>query len=376
MDADSGGGGSQRRPGRGSGRGLGRGLQRDSAARFASGSTLGGSSNPSRPTPKATSGSTLSTIPSRPTSTPKADSMRNLNSRRQRVRAKVSSGLGRNKVKAELQRMQSQVLELTSIDATFGELDVAALDATRMSVDREQFEKAEESTKLVSMLEETNHFKEDMIQSLQKQLSEKESQNESVNEELEFWKKKHEIMNKLNYELVKKMAAKAQQQVQSHSDTVKAEVDDWKGKNAQMGHLYDDLVEKVGALANENGELLIKCQQLEEDEKEYKAELAQMEGMQDDYDTMHQSMEEAMTLATGMSENMAIFVEDHKATVKGFKEKLASKNIELGQAALSKEVLSMTLNALKEENEVLRTQFKEAENYYEQNLKVAQSNSA
>ena len=62
------------------------------------------------------------------------------------------------------------------------------------------------------------------------------------------------------------MAAKALAQLQSHSDTVMAEAVNWKDKYEQMGQLYNELVENNGDLAEENGQLLMKCQQLEADE--------------------------------------------------------------------------------------------------------------
>eukprot|EP00579_Thalassiosira_antarctica_P021421 CAMPEP_0201960590 /NCGR_PEP_ID=MMETSP0904-20121228/7286_1 /ASSEMBLY_ACC=CAM_ASM_000553 /TAXON_ID=420261 /ORGANISM="Thalassiosira antarctica, Strain CCMP982" /LENGTH=329 /DNA_ID=CAMNT_0048506591 /DNA_START=36 /DNA_END=1025 /DNA_ORIENTATION=+ len=149
---------------------------------------------------------------------------------------------------------------------------------------------------------------------------------------------------------------------------MKVEADDWKDKYEQMGKLYDELVENIGGLADENGQLLIKCQQLEVDEKKYKEELAMMEDLQGENDALHQSMEEAMELATGMSEKMASFVQAHVMSVQGYEEKLASLNDKLNQAALPKEERSTALYALKEDNELLRTQFKEAENYYERDL--------
>ena len=62
------------------------------------------------------------------------------------------------------------------------------------------------------------------------------------------------------------MAAKALAQLQSHSDTVTAEAVNWKDKYEQMGQLYNELVEENSDLAEENDQLLIKCQQLEVDE--------------------------------------------------------------------------------------------------------------
>ena len=126
------------------------------------------------------------------------------------------------------------------------------------------------------------------------------------------------------------MASKALAQLQSHSDTVTAEAVDWKDKYEQMGQLNDELVEKN--------------------------------------DTLHQSLEEATKIATGMSEKMTGFGQAHEVSVKGYEENLASLDEKLNQAELSKEECSTALYALKEENEVLTTQFKEDENYFEQDL--------
>jgi len=61
------------------------------------------------------------------------------------------------------------------------------------------------------------------------------------------------------------MAAKVLAQLQSHSDTVMAEAIDWKDKYDQMGQSYNELVDKTGDLAEESGQRLIRCQQLEVD---------------------------------------------------------------------------------------------------------------
>ena len=75
-----------------------------------------------------------------------------------------------------------------------------------------------------------------------------------------------------------------------------------------------------------------------------------------------------MKLMTGMSEKMTSFGQAHEVSVKGYEEKLASLNDKLNQAVLSKEECSTALYALKVENEVLKDQFKEAENYFDQDL--------
>jgi len=62
------------------------------------------------------------------------------------------------------------------------------------------------------------------------------------------------------------MAAKALAQLQCHNDMVTAAAVAWKDKYEQMEQLYNELVEKTGDLAEENDQLLIKCEQLEVDE--------------------------------------------------------------------------------------------------------------
>jgi len=74
------------------------------------------------------------------------------------------------------------------------------------------------------------------------------------------------------------MAAKALAQLQSHSDTVTAEVIDWKGKYEQVGQLYNELVEKISDLTEENGQLLIKCQQFKVDEKKHFGKIVDLAG--------------------------------------------------------------------------------------------------
>jgi hypothetical protein len=59
------------------------------------------------------------------------------------------------------------------------------------------------------------------------------------------------------------MAAKALAQLQSHSDKVRAEAVNWKVKCEQMGQLSQELEDKNDDLSMENGQLLLKIQQLE-----------------------------------------------------------------------------------------------------------------
>ena len=62
------------------------------------------------------------------------------------------------------------------------------------------------------------------------------------------------------------IAAKALAQLQFHNDTVTAAAVAWKEKYEHMEYLYNELMEKNFELAEENGQLLTKCEQLEVDE--------------------------------------------------------------------------------------------------------------
>ena len=44
---------------------------------------------------------------------------------------------------------------------------------------------------------------------------------------------------------------------------MKGEVDDWRGNHESAVKQNDDLIDKLGDVAEENGRLLMKCQQLE-----------------------------------------------------------------------------------------------------------------
>ena len=84
------------------------------------------------------------------------------------------------------------------------------------------------------------------------------------------------------------MAAKALAQLQSHSDRVRIEAVDWKDKYEQMGQLHQELEDQNDDLVNENGQLLVKCQQLEVDE--------QMAGWSDNSDQSECELMPAMAL--------------------------------------------------------------------------------
>mmetsp|Transcript_93 Transcript_93/g.139 ORF Transcript_93/g.139 Transcript_93/m.139 type:complete len:154 (+) Transcript_93:1-462(+) len=80
-------------------------------------------------------------------------------------------------------------------------------------------------------------------------------------------------------------------------------------------------------------------------------------------------MEEAMDLAEAMNQKMASFVQVHNDTVQDYEEKLkklASTNDRMNRERLSDDDRSTTLRALKEENELLRVQSREAESHFTQ----------
>mmetsp|Transcript_5535 Transcript_5535/g.12067 ORF Transcript_5535/g.12067 Transcript_5535/m.12067 type:complete len:343 (+) Transcript_5535:170-1198(+) len=226
----------------------------------------------------------------------------------------------------------------------------------------------------------------EIFQDLEKQLSEVEYQKKCAEKEVVQWKKKYQKIKVQNFELIKKMALKSKEQLQSHTETTKAQLDTWKGKYGQMGNLYDDLVEKVGDLSDENAKLAMKCQRLEENEAQHKEELAQLDSVKEECEVLHQSMEEAMEMATGMSDGMAKMVKNHKSSVQDYQRrmvelnakllsanlaqkrtdaKLEEANAQLIKAAVVQKQTEVKLEALREEGEVLRTQFREAEKFYE-----------
>jgi hypothetical protein len=61
------------------------------------------------------------------------------------------------------------------------------------------------------------------------------------------------------------MAAKALAQLQSHSDRMRIDAVDSKDKYEQMVQLFQELEDENDDLTRENGQLLVKCQQLEVD---------------------------------------------------------------------------------------------------------------
>lgn len=251
-------------------------------------------------------------------------------------------------------------------------------------------------------------------------LQELQSHNEALKEEVGDWKKQHKSMeetmahiNGLNAipEVDETKLAEIEsdyntriQELEYHNEATKAEVTDLKDLN-------DNLVEKLGDLSDENGRLLAKYQKLEQGlqldiasttnrlsriaeppfennlgnsrpkydklrasfraslaenisvthmtKMERKEALETIEDMELENDALHQSMEEAMQLAQGMSEKMATFVQAHEETVKGYEEKLASLKSDLKKAASSEEEVSTAMHDLKEEIKTLQAQLKE-----------------
>jgi len=93
------------------------------------------------------------------------------------------------------------------------------------------------------------------------------------------------------------MAAKALAQLQSHSDRMTAEVVDWQDRYEQMGQLYNELARKSGDLAEENEQLLIKCEQHEVDERSLNDMLvAKIDDLADDNEKLECELESYKTL--------------------------------------------------------------------------------
>ena len=165
----------------------------------------------------------------------------------------------------------------------------------------------------------------------------------------------------------------------------------------------DELVEKINDLAEENEELLTKCHQLElaslassfkrnterrlsfDDrflenakgkeggnqqpmqllEKRYKESLATIDALQAENDMLHKSIDEAMEDSGGVNE-VNQYCQQQLASI--------IKNLE--QTTLSKEVIEMELQHIKEQNKALRTEAEEANatmEHYELEVKELES---
>mmetsp|Transcript_23651 Transcript_23651/g.50094 ORF Transcript_23651/g.50094 Transcript_23651/m.50094 type:complete len:433 (+) Transcript_23651:22-1320(+) len=206
------------------------------------------------------------------------------------------------------------------------------------------------------------------VTQLTSQLAETNDRHRSLTESSQKAKKKHKQKEKEFFDTVKKMASKLQD-IEMQQSRTRDDADKFKSRSTQMGQLYDDLVARVEILADENGQLTSRIAELETNEAEYKEELLLNRYMREDYDTMQTSMEDAMKLATGMTEHMSKFVNDHKATVADYENKLELLNEELDAMELAQEDVVRELEAIREENEVLRTQFREAESFYKKGSK-------
>lgn len=192
-----------------------------------------------------------------------------------------------------------------------------------------------ENAGLVSALEKAN------IQ-LQRELSAMEVEKRAVTAELDSYKEGHE---KSNDEI--------QEQLQSCRTSTKNDVEHWKG-------LHDGLAVRVEALTDENGDLRTRHRQLEEEERRHREEGA----------TARRSMEEATRLVAGMSEHLELLLAGQAAGAEEYEEELATLADELDRATASEEALAAALEALQGEHVVLRTQFEEAESYYENEVRI------
>lgn len=101
--------------------------------------------------------------------------------------------------------------------------------------------------------------------------------------------------------------------------------------------------------------------------------LAMIAGVQSENASLRRSVVEATELAKGMGEKLADFVKVHEASVKDYEEKLVSLREGLHQ---EQEGLSAKLDAVREENKVLRAalivgeeEFKEKERIYRKSMK-------
>lgn len=208
--------------------------------------------------------------------------------------------------------------------------------------------------------EEALRGRDETIRRLRRQLSDARSQKKAVDRELFEAKKRYVKLKRTDFVLIKRMAAKFSEQLRSRDAAS-------RGVELEPGD-FDLLVEKVEELADENGELVAKIQELEEEGRRDEEDLAAMGNAREECDVLRQSLEEAMEMATGMGDELARLARDHESTVDGYVEKVVDLKAELMQAALAQARSDLALEKLKEENELLRTQFADAERYHEENL--------
>ena len=144
---------------------------------------------------------------------------------------------------------------------------------------------------------------------------------EEATAEVEDWMRKHAVM--------------------------RAACNTWRDKYAQKSEMCDILVDKVGELAEENGKLLVRCQQREGDDTGHAGACVTMNKLRDECDTLRQSADEATHMASDTRDNM-------QKTIQDYEQRLALLQRESTEA----------LEALKEENDILRTQFDAAEKFW------------
>mmetsp|Transcript_11564 Transcript_11564/g.24659 ORF Transcript_11564/g.24659 Transcript_11564/m.24659 type:complete len:1393 (+) Transcript_11564:306-4484(+) len=95
-------------------------------------------------------------------------------------------------------------------------------------------------------------------------------------------------------------------------------------------------------------------------EMEHKDALSRLQDMQDENDALHESMEEAIDMASDMKVKMAKFVSMHETTVREYDSKLGKMKEEYQEMRLSKEELSTKLETLRRENKSLTAELDEA----------------
>ncbi|KAL3811370.1 hypothetical protein ACHAXA_011334 [Cyclostephanos tholiformis] len=105
---------------------------------------------------------------------------------------------------------------------------------------------------------------------------------------------------------------------------------------------YDDLMKEIGRLSDENGQLLNKCQRLEEDENQYKKLLALQNDLQAEKDYIR-------ALVSTTKNELVDFAKVHEDCKGCYEIELARLKDEVNQAVFSKEELNAKLSKENEE---------------------------
>ena len=181
-------------------------------------------------------------------------------------------------------------------------------------------------SELASTLEKENAQNEEFVQYLLRKLvileTKLQRQGETIEAEINEWKEKHTLVEK---EL---------QRVGAHPvETTKdppTQFDDSNDIHDKLRRKNDEILEKIRQLTHENGQLLAKCRQHEDEEPQREELRVFAEELQEENNEIHERMEE-------MCDRLVNVTKIHEDRIQRYEKQLTRLKDEKNQAELFKE---------------------------------------